>query len=1216
MKHPAFVLAFAAWFVSCCWAAPALVWKPAGEARRALLPKLSGTNQGFSRIDPPSSGIHFTNILLQARKLANANLMNGSGVALGDYDGDGNCDIYLCDLNGNNRLYRNLGDWQFRDVTEESGTACPKQTSSGALFADLNGDGLLDLLVTSMGGPNACFINLGNGRFTNTTERAGISSRLGATSMALADIDGNGTMDLYICNYGVSSILRSGGALNVAYENGQPVVKGRYAQRVKIIDGQMWERGEPDALYLNDGKGNLSAVSWTNGMFLNSSGAPLTPTELPWDQGLSVIFRDINRDGFPDIYVCNDAFTPDRLWINDGHGHFRALETLKLRTTSHFSMGVDFGDIDRDGNDEFMVVDMLSRQHSLAITQKGSMPRQPYVPGDLDTQWQMRRNTLLRTDGCGGFSDIAFYAGVAGSEWSWTPIFLDVDLDGWEDILISNGFEHNTDDMDIQEKAHAGSHTVQDSRRMLTTLYPVLATPNIAFRNERNLTFQEVGKQWGFDATEVSNGMALADLDNDGDLDVVVNCLNAPPLLYRNNATGPRVAVRLKGRAPNTQGIGARITVEGGPVTQSQEVMAGGRFLSGDDPMRVFAAGASTNRLKITVAWRDGTQSVLENVEAGYAYEMDQVSSRPFTKPAVRPVKPLFAEAGTGQRHSTDGFDDFAKQPSLPFHLNAFGPGVIFADINGDGFDDLVTGPGRTGTISISTNNRSAGFEVLQTAAFGEAAGGLLCWPRSATEKEILISLENQAQRSTNNIKALTLGTGSQMQAVDYGSVFQSSGVGGPLALSEINGEITLFWGARFEADRYPESAPSHLYRFRNNKWVLDEKNEATLAKLGLVSGAVWSDLDSDGDPELIVACQWSPLRVFSCHDSILVDRTDAMGLQPFTGFWQSVAAADLDGDGHMDLIAGNWGLNSFYNQAPGHDLELYFGEFNGPGEVGIFETYFDPGMGKTVPWRDKRVLSVTMPWLNDKFPTHAEFAKAGIEEILRGRTAPHILKASSLASASFLNRGGHFEYHPLPASAQFAPVFGVVAADFDNDGTNDLFLAQNFFAVREFDSRLDAGRGLLLKGDGLGGFTPMSPGESGIQLYGEQRGCAVGDFNHDGRADLLVTQYANETKLFANQCAAEGIDIRLTGDAKNLAAVGAQFQIGNQNAWGSLQEIQIGGGYWSQSSLSKSLPSPGSGARIRVRWPGAKDWSESLLPEGKNIDVSRENGVTKAKSN
>src|SRR5262249_14108303 len=274
----------------------ALHWENGEGYRRAKLPEIAPGKPGFTVVPASVSGVQFTNILPEARIMANANLLNGSGVALGDYDGDGLCDIYLCNLNGTNALYKNLGNWRFKDVTQEARVDCPNQTSTGAVFADINGDGKTGLLRTSLGRTQACLLNLANGRFTNITARAGLISKLGSTSMALADIDGNGTLDLYVANYGVTSILRSGGALNVSYVNGQPVVRGRYGQRIKIIDGVMYELGEPDALYLNDGHGNFKAVSWTDGTFLDEDGKPLATA--PLDQGLSVLFRDLNGDGY------------------------------------------------------------------------------------------------------------------------------------------------------------------------------------------------------------------------------------------------------------------------------------------------------------------------------------------------------------------------------------------------------------------------------------------------------------------------------------------------------------------------------------------------------------------------------------------------------------------------------------------------------------------------------------------------------------------------------------------------------------------------------------------------------------------------------------------------------------------------------------------------------------------------------------------------------
>ena len=372
--------------------AAALKWEDDAGFRSAALQVQSTGRERFTQVHPSVSGVNFSNRLSLQRVFANHNLMNGSGVALGDFDGDGWCDIYLCNLEGANALYHNRGNWTFEDVTLAAGVGCTNQASTGAVFADVNGDRKLDLIVTAMGGPNSLFINQDNGKFVDIAASAGISSRYGAMSMTLADIDSNGTLDLYIANYGATSIIRSGGALNVTYVNGKPVVRGRYAHRIQIIGDTMFELGEPDALYLNDGTGKFKPVSWSDGTFLDEEGRPLK--EAPWDQGLSVMFRDVNGDRAPDIYVCNDAFTPDRFWINDGKGKFRAINRLHWRSTSHFSMGVDFADFDRDGDDDFFVLDMLSREHGYRLTQKGNMPPEPRQPGDLLLRPQMRRNTL------------------------------------------------------------------------------------------------------------------------------------------------------------------------------------------------------------------------------------------------------------------------------------------------------------------------------------------------------------------------------------------------------------------------------------------------------------------------------------------------------------------------------------------------------------------------------------------------------------------------------------------------------------------------------------------------------------------------------------------------------------------------------------------------------------------------------------------------------
>ncbi len=1194
--------------------AGSLDWRKFNDhVRVATLPVPASGKTGFTLLPSALTGINFTNTLPFEAAITNLNLLNGSGVALGDYDGDGLCDIYLCNLNGTNALYKNLGNWKFKDVTQEAGVACPGQISTGAVFADLNGDGFLDLLVTSMGGPNACFMNDGRGHFTNVTAMASLLSKFGSTSMALADIDGNGTLDLYVANYGVTSILRTGGTLSFGYANGHPVARGRFAQRIKIIDGVMYELGEPHVLYLNDGKGKFTPVSWTDGTFRDETGKPLK--QAPWDQGLSVMFRDLNGDGCPDIYVCNDAFTPDRCWINDGHGHFQALSHLAWRSTSYFSMGVDFADIDRDGYDDFLVVDMLSRDHRLKLTQMSSMAPQKTAPGDLEAQPQIRRNTLFLNRGDGTFAEIANYAGLAASEWTWSCIFLDVDLDGWEDVLISNGFPYNTDDADTKERIKKmGKLSLEESRKT-ALLFPPLNTPNCAFRNQHDLTFHETGRDWGFDSKQVSNGMALADLDNDGDLDLVVNCLNGPPLIYRNETVAPRIAVRLRGNSPNTQAIGAKIKVSGGPVTQSQEVICGGRYMSGDDPMRVFAAGTSTN-LTLEVTWRGGAHSVVRHCEPNHVYEIAEppTGDLPPRSPAKAAEAPtLFQDVSDllGHQHHQEPFDDFARQPLLPNSLSRLGPGVAWFDLDGDGREDLIIAGGKGGHLAVYHNDPQKGFQKLDAPALNQPADhdqtALLGWNAGPGIASLLVGTTHYDDGLTNGEGVLRYDLQDSNWKAAKGLPAQVSSVGA-LALGDLagDGHLHLFVGGRVIPGRYPEAAPSFIYRQDGNQWALDADNSRQLEKVGLVSGAVWSDLDGDGFPELILACEWGPVRVFKNQSGKLRDATTELGLAAYTGWWTGVTTGDLKGDGRMDIIAGNWGLNSPYQAGAEHPARLYFGDWSGAGGVDLLEAEDDPELG-IVPRRDFGTVSTGLPFLHGKFSTYTAFAQATVAEVLADKLKQaQELRATTLASTVFLNQGGRFEAAPLPREAQFAPAFGICVADADGDGYEDVFVSQNFFATPPEIPRLDAGRGLWLRGGGNGKLTAMPGQESGVKVYGEQRGAAVCDYDGDGRVDLVVTQNGGQTKLYHNQLAKPGIRVRLKGGGGNPTGIGAQLRLVFGGRPGPMREIHAGSGYWSQDSAVQVLALPAPPTQIWVRWPGGKI-TTSPTPDGaKEIEVDQ----------
>ena len=619
-------------------AAP-LNWHAEGQANWAELELPKSGKTGFTLLAPNQTGVNFTNVLDEWSSASNRVLENGSGVAVGDFDRDGRPDIFLCSLIGRSALYRNLGAWRFEDATLSAGLNTVNYVCRGAVFADINGDGWLDLLISTSGHGVLCFRNDGTGKFADFTQAAGTETQFGSTTMALADVDGNGTLDLYVANYRTDDI-RDRARVEIQMVNGRPVVAPWLRDRVMLVQEGLLEYGEPDVLYLNDGHGHFSPVSWTDGRFRDESGKSLNSRPLDW--GLSAAFRDIDGDGCPDLYVCNDYWTPDRIWINDGKGGFHAIARSAIRHTSENSMGVDFADIDRDGHVDFIVVDMLSRDGSLRKRQARAQTRIPMLPGEIDNRPQVMRNTLFHNRGDGTFEEIADFSGVSASEWSWQPVFIDVDLDGYEDLIIPAGHTRDVQDLDATTEIKARQHpwpknmdpkTRQEAftREMLehAKLYPRLYLPIIAFHNLGKLRFEDTTAIWGTGALGVHQGIASGDFDGDGDIDFVVNNLNGVCGIYRNDSIAPRVAVRLKGLPPNTQGIGAKIKLLGGAVSvQSEEVICGGRYLSGDDPMRVFAAGTPTNQMRMEVQWRSGKRSLVNGVKANRIYEVDEARAR------------------------------------------------------------------------------------------------------------------------------------------------------------------------------------------------------------------------------------------------------------------------------------------------------------------------------------------------------------------------------------------------------------------------------------------------------------------------------------------------------------------------------------------------------------------------------------------------------------
>ena len=1185
----------------------ALEWKAGDGFREAELQPTSPGRVGFALTDPAQTGLTFTNFLAEDRHIQNQILLNGSGLAAGDVDGDGWCDLYFCGLDGPNVLYKNLGDWRFQDVTATAGVACPGLDATGAAFADLEGDGDLDLLVNSIGGGTQLFSNDGRGKFT---AGAMLNPKKGGSSLALADTDGDGDLDLYVANYRATSIRDMPDTRFRISEDRQPIVlavNGRALtpeEKYWITlapNGQILENGEPDVLYRNDGQSGFTALSFTNGTFLNEDGAPLTT--VPHDWALAVMFRDFSGDGAPDIYVCNDFKSEDRIWINDGRGKFKAIARLAIRNTSLFSMGVDFADLNGDGHDDFFVADMLSRSHVRRHVQQGDLTPELMRIGEIENRPQYSRNTLFVSRGDGTYAEMSEYSGVQASEWSWTPIFLDTDLDGHEDLLISTGLERdamNADVIDLGEKKKNERALSSSEKLNLNRLFPRLVSPKVAFRNRGNLTFEDVSARWGFDTPGVSQGMVLADLDNDGDMDVVVNNLNSGAGVYRNETSAPRIGVRLKGSGANTRGIGARINLLGGAVpAQRQEMICGGRYLSCDEAMRTFAAGSSTNTMTLEVTWRSGKKSIIRNVRPNRIYEIGEATASDASAPAAREtLKPVFEDVShlIKHRHQEDAFNDFERQPLLSRRLSQLAPGVAWLDVDSDGTEDLVIGAGRGGKLAVYHNEGKGGLRLSTNNALGRSLGrdqaGVV-----GLSPALVLGSSNYEDGKTN---------GGWIRLYDFkrqvagDSILGPTASVGPVVTADIDGDddLDLFIGGRAVAGRYPEPADSLLVRNDAGRLTVVQR----LDKLGLVSGAVWSDLDGDGRAELILACEWGPVRVFAIDQGKLVERTDVLGLAEHRGWWNGVATGDLDGDGRLDIVASNWGLNNRYHTLGDENVQIHYGDF-GLGTTDIIESYFDKKLNKTVPLPNLRVISKALPFIRQRFPTYEAFATADVKDVF-GDGHRGGLTIKTLASTVFMNRGSRFEPKPMPMEAQLAPAFGVCVADIDCDGNEDVFLSQNFFAVAPELPRNDAGRGLWLKGDGNGNLAAIPGQESGVMVYGEQRGCAVGDFDGDRRVDLVVAQNGAATRLFRNAHIRAGVRVRLLGLSGNPNAIGASLRLMNGQRSGPIREIQGGSGYWSQNSVVQIMGGTDTPEKLWVRWPGGRVTTTAIPKDAADLRV------------
>ncbi len=1188
--------------------------------------------EGFLWRDAAETGVDFANHLGEIPGAANRTLWNGSGVAVGDVNGDGKPDLFFCGLESPNQLYLNLGDWKFKEVTSESGLVFPEGLYRGAVFADLDGDVDLDLIVTGVSKGARVYLNDGQGRFTDFSDQAGMAGPFGSMTVALADVDRDGDLDVYLTN-NRSNDIRDEGSIPLTMRNGQVTVPPRLQNRLIFKDGKIQEYGEPDLLFLNDGEAKFKPMAWHTGDFLDSKGQALSRPPLDW--GLSAAFQDINQDGWPDIYVCNDYWTPDRVWLNLGNGKFQEAGPTQFRHQPASSMGVDFSDIDRDGLIDIFAVDMLSRDPRLRIRQMPAQDHEDWNSGKWEDVQQYGRNMLYWNRADGTFSEIANFAGLAASDWSWTPMFMDVDLDGYEDLLISAGHFKNVQDRDAAKQVMRNQVQFPKSASPLekkqlfaksmlenNRLYPELNLPIVAYRNQRNLTFKETTKDWGLsEFIGVNHGMARGDLDGDGDLDLVVNRLGKPAGLIENLAISPRLAVRLKGPEGNTAAVGARLELTRGiSKLQSEEIELGGRYLSGSETLVVFATGGTSNPTDLKVIWPDGRIANYPGLTAGSLYQIDyNLTEFPSenepdsnnggdkSQPWLKLVKLEAPEVGREQ-----DFNDFQRQPTIPWKLSDRGPQLAWFDSDRNGDEELWIGAGRGAPLaayeprikddgelewkSLPQPGAHPAFFQNDIAAFvrgGAWKGG------EGVHSDLLAGLRKYESPSAPSGSLVAIGDpdsdgsnpgGALATEMDLPNRENGQPVGSlAVADYDADGDLDLWVGGGDIAGSFPLTSPHALYRRTENGWELDQENTETVQGATGITKAIWSDLTGDGYPELILVPHIGVVRIFQNQEGKLGEATESWGLGGFYGAWTALTAGDWNGDGRMDLALGTFGTNQPWKTPNDKQVRWYY-RVNGE-RVDWIETLNDPEDGSLVYAREFESIAQVAPVIYRKYKSYLDFSEAKVGEDITSIWPDAVeVRINHFESGVFWNTGSKMVWESFPVEAQLAPVWDIAAVDLDMDGQLEAVLTQNSSGLRPEFGRMDAGRGLVVHRNSTGKYwESISIEESGLILPEEARSIAVGDWNRDLRPDLAISVRGGSPRLFQNETQNPGLEVVLHGAENNPNGIGALIRLRSQTGMGPAYEVRSGNGSGSMDSERIFLSSPETPQFIWVRWPGGR---------------------------